>query len=491
MSLIFAWCLAAAGAAEVVWLDAMPAPEDAARVAAYAGATRAPYTAEDLRYAATDFGASDVAAWESLSTALRDVRAFETRLDGELVILRDLARPIEAITLLPDEAARERLFAALAYQGFAVDRYFGERLATDPRGEPARIVLPDGRAVPLPWLDAMAIDPERSPSPYEIAEAPQRAHYSAFKAPVASLLPGLLSLDGALPEGASLVIDGRPVVLDASGQVRLPPGRHFAHLARSGHILARHAFRLEPAGSATLALALGDEAWTAWVADLRDDGRVGVPDALAPAVQALGGEVVVAWTERSGVKVARLTRSGTEPERLPSARTESGSDGRLLVQVGLGIGAGWFKSGDFYLQDPANVPRTVDAVNAAALQGVVDVSLQKGLFRASVIGDFGVPLGAYHVALTGDTAMRLRPDVSLGLGVKWAQVTAGFLFPYHPSVGARITVPVWKGLEVLGSGKVGIPIELARATGGEAWRGEPVITLWAGIGWRFGVPVGK
>lgn len=490
--MLLVWMLDAV-ATEVVWLDADPLAEDIARVAAAAGATVAPLDVSALRFAATDPTAADAAAWVALDASLRDVRQYESRLDGELVIMRDLARPIAGISLLRDELQRDRLFAALVYQGFAVDRFFMDTLAQDERARDMAVILPDGSAVPLPWFDAMALEPDRVPSPYDIAEAPQRARYAAARAKVRALLPGLLVVEGGLPRGARLFVDAREVALDSTGQVRLPPGRHLAHIERDGHVLARASFRLGLAGTATVSVPLSDEAWVGWLADLRDDGTVDVPAPLWPSIQALGGEVVVAWRDAGKpVAASTLTIEGGVPLVLPRterARPEAmTSEGGVRFQAALGVGGGWFESGDFFLQDPANVPQTVASVNAGALDASVDLSVAVGLFRASVIGELAVPFGADHVALTGDGSMRVRPDVSLGLGVKWAQVTAGFLFPYHPTVGARLTVPVWKGLEVLGSGRVGLPVSFDRADG-STWTGTPVVNLWAGIGWRFDVPV--
>ena len=76
--------------------------------------------------------------------------------------------------------------------------------------------------------------------------------------------------------------------------------------------------------------------------------------------------------------------------------------------------------------------------------------------------DVLVPLGEHHVALTGDDAtMRVRPIPHLAVGVKYAQVTAGFLFPYHPAIGGRVRIPL-SMLEVRLAGWVGLPGEQTR-----------------------------
>ena len=66
--------------------------------------------------------------------------------------MRDLQGPIDAISLVRGDEDRDALFAALAYQGFAVNRYFDTALADDPTAEPYRASW-DGWVVERPWLD--------------------------------------------------------------------------------------------------------------------------------------------------------------------------------------------------------------------------------------------------------------------------------------------------------------------------------------------------
>lgn len=485
-----------AQAGEVVWLDAAPSPADVALVAAQAGDDDGRWlTADAFRAAAWDVGPDDRAAWQTLSNALQEVRAFETRLDGELLIMRELQRPLQAITVVPDEDARDQLYAALAYQGFAVDRFFADALATEARAADFRTALPSGVA-PSPWVDAIALDPERKPTPYEIAEAPQRVRFNEVRDRVlAELLPGLLVVEGGLPEGSTLVVDGRETPLDATGQTRLMAGRHLAHVARDGHFLARFDVRIDAGGETVVRMPLADAGFERWVSDVRAGNAQFVPAGLEPSLEALGDDVHIAWTDDKGrLQVVRVDGTALTPVKVEAARVVSSggdTDRDVEIQVGVGVGGGWFSSGDFYLQDPANVPRTVAAVNSGTVQLAVDVGAEIGLFRVSAIADTAATLGANHVAFYGDDGRtRIRPDVSLGVGVRWVQATAGYLFPHHPTVGGRVTIPVYEGLEVLGYGRVGLPVTLARADGTE-WTGAPVYQAWLGVGYRFGFGVGR
>ncbi|MCA9572328.1 MAG: hypothetical protein KC656_31025, partial [Myxococcales bacterium] len=99
--------------------------------------------------------------------------------------------------------------------------------------------------------------------------------------------------------------------------------------------------------------------------------------------------------------------------------------------------------------------------------------------------DLAVPFGAEQVAFTGDGFLRPRPYVYAVVGTKWAALTGGYLFPYHPVAGAQVTVPVWKGLEVRATGFAGFPTTLSRADGSTYatdWLGR----VGVGVGWRFG-----
>jgi hypothetical protein len=411
---------------------------------------------------------------------------FESRLDGELVILAELDRPIRAIGLVRNAVERERLFAALAYQGFAADRYFGDQLGADPRAEAHRVVLEDGTAVPRAWAWAVALDPERVPTPYEIAEAPQRVRYNELRERIRARLPGLIVVDEALPAGAEVVLDGAPLRLEGAPQVRALPGRHHAHIQQGGHVLARFDLMIEPGSTSSLQLALSEAVYADWLTAIADGGSPPVPEILWPSIRALGGEVVMAaHDERDRVRAASLTVNGVEPIVLDGPRGDKPDQAwQTRVEAGVGVGGGWFSSGDFYLQDPGNAPRDKGTVNAGAIDAAVDVRVAVGVLCAGVVLDVAVPVGEHHVAFTGDGQMRARPEIAAAVGVRWAQVTAGYLFPYHPSVGARLTIPVGAGVELLATGAAGLPTTRERADG-STWTGEPVWRAWAGVGWRF------
>ncbi|MCB9680507.1 MAG: hypothetical protein H6733_03475 [Alphaproteobacteria bacterium] len=477
-------------AAEVVWLDDAPSTvqED---VALQAGARRGPLSPIDLRAAATDAGAADDAAYESLASVLRASRAYETRLDGELVIMRDLDRPLDAIGIIRSTADRDAIFAALAYQGFAVDRFFDTDLADDERAAPYRVDL-NGVAVVRPWADAVALAPERDVSPYEIAEAPQRIAYGrTAKMLRTELLPATLVV-GEPTERTTVMVDGVPVTPDAGGAVKVVPGRHWVHLVRNDHVIARWTVRVGAAEERALAPALDDATWKAWLADARAGKVTTVPESLRPSIEALGGEV---WLAEPGPKGATtltvLKADGSVTSRTASAArarggTSKADDDKLLGwSVAVGAEGSWLYSGDFYTQDPLTVTRDKAAVNAGALTVDVHAALEVSLARIGVGLDLTTPFGADHVALTGDGGLRPRPYVYGAVGVRWVQLTGGYVFPYHPAAGAMVTVPVFEGLEVRASGYAGFPTSLTRADG-STYDTNWLTRLGVGLAWRFG-----
>lgn len=466
-----------AQAAEVVWLGA-PAPEDQARVGALAGAQGPALSPLELLAAPTAFDADDEAAWARLDATLTAVRAFETRLDGETLIIRDLGPAIAGIGLLRDEADRARLRSALAYQGFAVHRLAQDDLGTHADFAELRAEL-GGKAHVAAWVDAAALDPGYAITPYDIAEAPERVAYTVTAKAVAGALPATLSV-GALPEGHKLFVDGAELRPDATGLLRLPPGRHLAHLVRDGVIVARYDLRLAPAEAATLSLPELKPAEAALSALAEGP----LPEPLAAAVEALGGEVWVAQKSGSKVEVFALTADQVREVELPRAGQPSsgGSEGLQLAAI---VGGGWLWSGDFLASHPG-APATYATVNAAAPQLAVEVAWRKGPLAADLGLGLAVPLGAEHTARTGDREQRLRPAPTLAFGHPYARVTAGFLFPHHPIFGLRGELPLGDGpLSIRADAMVGPGLTYTRDDD-TTWESFGVRGASVGLRWAFG-----
>jgi hypothetical protein len=484
---VISWALLAfsepALGAEVVWLSAPSDPQAAERAASLAGATGTALTPVELRTAATAWGPADDEAFSNLERALREVRPYETRLDGELAIMTDLAGPIANIDVLRDAGDAGALFSALAYQGFAVDRFFAEDLANDDRAAPFRLEL-NATVVEVPWADAVALDPDRQLTPYDIAEAPQRVAYAAVQELVRKALPARIApVD--LPTGARLFVDGRETTATATGTVALVPGRHLVHVERDGRIFARYDLRLTAGQRIDVAVPLSDAAWETWLAAVASGTATDVPAGLAPAILALGGEVWIVDGVPSGsgsYGAWKVTTTAVERfEIAPPITEDAATKGGWSFVTGLG--GGWLSSGDFYTQDPSS-PRTVATVNALTLGVSLRLDRDIGWLRLGVGVDTLVTLGEYHEAYTGNARTRFRPYPHLAVGLRPIQVTFGYLFPYHRAAGLRASVPLAGSLELLGSFACGLPSHRVRSDG-STWDALPVLTGWGGLSWRL------
>jgi hypothetical protein len=474
--------IAMAEAAEVVWLEP-PSDDERLRVAQAASAEGPALEPVDFLAAATRWTPADDLALANLGTAVEQARVYESQLDGEILILRDLTGPIAAVTALRDENGRGRLFSALAYQGFAANRLYGDTLATAPEATPYRVEL-DGVVWEKPWVDAVALEPDREATPYDIAEAPQRVAFTKLRSAVSALLPATLTPTD-LPADVTVTVDGRLAPAGASGNLKVRPGRHLVHLERQGRIVARWDVRVGPGDDVPISVPMSDLAWDTFVSSLAEGQPV--PESVKPLVRALGGEVVFAEPGSAGPVAFHVTE--TEIRVLPIAPPaaaaappeEQPDKADLLVSVGA-LG-GWFSSGDFYLQAPDDTPRTKDAVNAAAAGLWLSADVKITLVTLGAGVDLLVPFGEDHVALTGDDTTRVRPIPHVAAGIRYVQATAGFLFPYHPAVGGRVRVPLGP-LEVRLVGWAGLPGEPERDDG-TTYDRQPVYTVDAGLGAAF------
>jgi hypothetical protein len=478
MSVTLLLMLAGADAAEVVWL-APPAADQAQRVAAAAGATRDGLALIDLRAAATDWTEADAKAYEALTGTLKEVRAYETQLDGELLIMDELAGPIGKIGLVRNDADRTAMFSALAYQGFAVDRFFANTLAKDARGEAYRVEY-EGLTVARPWADAVALDPEREVTPYDIAEAPQRVAYGQVMALVKRQLPARL-VPADLPAGAELIADGRPLNVGASGSANLVPGRHFIHATLDGRVIARWDLRLAAGQKAEAVVPLSDAVLAAFVDGLA--AATAPPEALVPAIHALGDEVWIA-DPRGELRVWKVRADAVTVVELPKVKaTGSSEEDEGGLSLAGGVGGGWLSTGDFLLQSPDPALATKATVNAVAVTfgGGADFDAGPARFGAGV--DVAMTLGANHVALYGDGSTRFRAYPYVAAGIKPAQVTLGYAFPHHPTAGLRAVLPVGP-IEARVLAWYGLGLDRERE-GGEPFQGTPLYAISAGVGGRM------
>jgi hypothetical protein len=222
-----------------------------------------------------------------------------------------------------------------------------------------------------------------------------------------------------------------------------------------------------------------------------------IPDNLANAVDARG-EALWVLREVPGTKKQPATAEVLiiEPkakvvttrtlttDTATSPQTDAQDNG---LRISVGAGSGWFFSDDFYLQDTVSTPRTAATVNAVSVDASVQVAYRAGLFQGALGTDIAVPLGANHVAFTGESRLRVRPTPYLAAGLPWVMASVGYQFPYHLMVGGRAQVPLYDGLHLLIVGHAGIPSSLNRSDGTSYQTGRTG-QIWGGLAWQFGTP---
>ncbi|TVQ92704.1 MAG: hypothetical protein EA397_05985 [Deltaproteobacteria bacterium] len=424
-----------AWASEVVWVDP-PKPGEVSEVASMARASGEPRSVLDLRSARAGFSERDRAAWRRLDRTLEELRAFETQLDGELIIARDLAAPIAAISLVRSSGERAQLRRALAYQGFAVHRLSGGDLS-DPDAAPYAVELGDG-AFLKPWADAAALDPDYTISAYDIAEAPERVAYAAHAQALKRVLPATLRVED-LPDGASLSLNGEPAKFSDSGLIRVLPGRHFLHLTVEGRIVERWVVEPEAGASLTVRAEHSEQVWTKTLRGLSEGPT---PELLREAVQAMGGEVWVAHREGGQLKVFKLGPDGVSEATLDpkGAEVDRGARAEGLFLRGA-VGVGWMWSGDFLASHPG-APATYGTVNAVMPELSAEISYRQGWLAFDAGASLWTPLGRHHTARTGTMELRPRPMPFVAVGLPWVQAFGGYLFPHHPMAGLRAELPL-------------------------------------------------
>ncbi|MCO4743614.1 MAG: hypothetical protein KC912_02420 [Proteobacteria bacterium] len=462
-------------AGDVLFLDEPTAELRARVLAAESGLA---LTMDDLQPAGAGWAQADEDALSALAASLTDARTYETRLDGELVIMQQLALPAEKVTVLRNEEDRRALFAALAYQGFAVDRFFEEDIATDDRATDFRETI-DARVVASPWANAVAIEPDQAVTPYEIADANGRARYEETRAHIRTALPALLVAE--LPRGVDLMVDGRLTKIDASGTVKLIPGRHLVHAEIDGRILERWTLNLGPTERGDVTLSVEPNALSGWV-----EGFTAAPGAPPPAI----GKVIA---KRGGILVVRgeqawrVAGAGAPvAEDLPSARSTSTSEVPASgPSVDVALGGGWLGSPDFYFQDPTASEASFATVNAGSIGLGVGFAYDIQALRIVAGADVLLPLGASHSASYAGNSLRVRPTPLLGVGLRQAQIVGAYVLPHHLAFGGRLTLPLTAGLELRGTALAGLPPKRTRSDD-SVWEGHVLGTAWLGVGWRFG-----
>ncbi len=434
-----------AGAAEVQWLSELPPESMLAELERELGES-VHHDGESLAWPAAPAAAErNVKALAALEREVADSRARWNAFDVEKDIAWRLGQAIEAVELLEGQAQREQLYRALLLQGAAVSWAWSpvERERT-PDAEPYLIEL-SGRRLLQPWVDAVALFPDREPGHDEL---PDMTTYRAFlrqrehllEQRVATLVPV------GLPADATVVVDGLSV--DEPGRVQLVPGLHRVHLVRDG-VAAPSVLRLTAGQEHSLVGLVTVEDLDKANERVLDGNLLEVPPPVKDRVERLrgdGGETwhIAGWEGHGNPAIFEL--QGDEPWMVGEYERD------MLVLVEASLGVGLLGSTMFSQSDGTN-PHT-------AAGTVLDLGAQlawrrwAGFFELSVFDTTGRADIAYGDVATetnkaassfarltlapGFYVLRLRPRRTHFV----VTMPVGLLSPAHSGIGAQ----AWFGI---------------------------------------------
>ncbi|MFZ5475657.1 MAG: hypothetical protein ACOZNI_02680 [Myxococcota bacterium] len=426
--------------------------------------------------------APDARAIQALRDELAAVRPLIDEFDGELQIMARLQKAANDVHRLDSPADRNLLHEALVFQGYAVQRYFQDKLGVEAAAAPYR--AGEGpAALVLPWLDAAALAGAPAPSEAMLPDAPARIAFDNVQA-ASRAMPSATILVGDVAKGAEVRVDGLLVPGGPGSRVQVVPGRHVFDV-RVGETFLLWADARLPAGTDALLTAPFGPAELAELRALIGAGGDGwsVPEAALAVAGAEGEAVYVAVPAGEKTILWRVDSGTAARVKIPAAKDER-AEGGLSVLVG--AGGGWISTGDFLLLNGADgAPESRETVNAGSVGLHLAAEYGMGALALGAGVDAQGALGEWHALPTGDATTRAFVYPHAAVGVRWAQLTVGPMFPWYVGVGGRGRVPVWNGVELFAAGVYGAGLVLDRGDDPE-YRAEPVYNAWGGVDVRFG-----
>lgn len=481
MSLTLLW-IGSALAARVYWTSPPDAASQEAVARTVPDAVSAPLA--DLMTGGAE--PDDGNAIQRLRTELAETRPLLDAFDGELAIMARLQKATADVHTLDDAAERDLLAQALVLQGYAVHRYYQDKLGTEAGAAAYRVG--DGAAARVAaWMDAAALFGAPPPDARQLPEAQARLAYDAVQAETRGM-PGATVVLGPMAIGAVVRVDG--VRIDGAGvgdRVGVVPGRHLVDVRVGDTVLLAIDTRLRPGSDAKVSAPFGPaelQVLAALVASR--SGGWEVPASAMMPIRGAGEPVYAAVPAGDETALLRLDEGRAQAVRLAPKRRapQGGDDGGLSVAVG--AGAGWLSTGDFLLLNGADgAPETAATVNAAAPTATFGARYRRGLLSAGAGVDAQFATGHWHTLPSGDTTLRTFVYPHAAVGLPWLELTAGPLFPWYAGVGARARAPLAGPLEVQAAGVYGIGLPQARGDD-PAYEPLPYFTAWAGAALRFG-----
>jgi len=418
---------------------------------------------------------ADERAIQRLASELEAVKPLIHELDGEQVIMQRLEAAIRPVTTLRGASDRELLYAALAFQGFAVQRYFQDELATDPLAADWRVTLGEARV--RPWVAAAALAPATVPDETHIAEAPEREALEALRVYMAALPEA--TIRASLPPGAALVVDGVPT----RDGVQVVPGVHRIAVTLGDRILHREVLEVAAGASTMVTLGVDPATLASLTTKMAEgEGLILLEASVQSTLSELRAPVHLAVGASGDVMLYRL--QGAAAERLVEASADAPADSAWSLHGGLG--AGWVHDEDWYLENAAD-GATDDFSTSNAVVPALSLRIEReGVVTVGAGVDVVVPLGQYQKLPVsgGDARGRFYPHLSAGTG--WLQATAGYLYPSQIGLGLRPQLPIGGGFELAAQGLYGIGLTRYRV-GLEDVTASNVMAGWLVLGWGGGL----
>lgn len=326
----------------------------------------------DLAFPPQPATADDDKAYEAVKKEIAAGKAIWNEFEVEYGIATDMEASIAAIDIVRDERDLQDLVGARLFQGAAVYMAFGENeFATGDRAEPFRYQVP-GLQANNPWVQAMALDPMRV---FTGADLPNNSAFPSLQEQqevVRAAEGGKLDI-AALPDGATLFLDGREVA-DDTDVIDVRPGTHYTHVVRRKVVCGRQEVAITSGETTVLPLAVNETELGQARTQVLEKTTVGFPQPVKEALEVLGksrkGPIFVAAVDDGKVVV------------LPYARGARLVNKRPVTVVATGeIGGGAVISPIFEESDGSNV-------TAPGAHG--GLSLEFGIYNFMITGGFDV-----------------------------------------------------------------------------------------------------
>lgn len=438
--------------------------------------------------------AGDVAALEALTAEVEAVSGLLDAFGGEEAIMERLQVALDAVTFLRGPEDRAIVREALLLQGLAVERWWGADLATEDAADPWRTVVAGAWHV-RPWVDAVALDPDRRDPPAGLENEPAWAALDLLRQAQLTAPPSYVRAEGFEPD-CVLWLDGRPA---AAQRLEVAPGVHRAHVTCGGVVVARGADRLWEGKSLILRRPFLHADIPVVAAVLTSaEANVALPPPAIPALASLGDDVRVAVERPDGTVRVFAVASGLAwvPAVLPEVAPEVDAlpEGRLpgpkqaWVELKATAGLGWGYDRDYYTlladrgipdaRSTVHVPWGVAGLGVAFTPSVFAVGVGADVMAAGTVNGFLVhPDGREQ---------KLRGHVYGEVGLRWLRATAGLLYPWHTAVGGRAVLNVNRWVVVEAGGLYGLSRTEARGPTPPV-PGTPAACAWLGAGGHLGL----